>query len=265
MRIIYNTRAYQSEATTENIALGERYYFQGPMLRRMTAEQAWDSYMTLVLGKPDAYKNPLPDLYSRSIDMDLNTVDPQTVLMKYDAFRRMGEKERALTGGSLAMAGGDMMMEGTKGNKKPAAAAAVAETTGMEGNKVLTYEGMRLMRASEIEQPAPAGHFLTDFGQSARNLIDGSTKVGNVPQVLMMMNGKAQKMLTSRDSLVFRTMDGVNDQSEKVERMFMTVMSRRPTLTEKAIAKRELSAQGDEGFSSMIWALVNTREFIFVQ
>jgi hypothetical protein len=38
----------------------------------MTSEQAWDSYMTLVLGDPDKYKKPLEDLYSKSIDLDLN-------------------------------------------------------------------------------------------------------------------------------------------------------------------------------------------------
>ena len=53
MRIVYNTKTYQSEATTEEIAMGVPYYFQGPMLRRMTAEQAWDSFMTLVLGEDD--------------------------------------------------------------------------------------------------------------------------------------------------------------------------------------------------------------------
>ena len=31
----------------------------------------------------------------------------------------------------------------------------------------------------------------------------------SVPQVLMMMNGKAQEMLTNKDSLIFRTMDKV--------------------------------------------------------
>ncbi len=260
MRIVYNTRAYQSEATTENVALGEVYYFQGPMLRRMTAEQAWDSYMTLVLGQPDAYKAPLQDLYAKSIDMNLDTIDAQTVLIKYDAYRRMQQKERELMGGGLDMAGGDMMMmEG--GAKTDTKQVAAADGPG----KVLTYEGMRLMRSAEIEQPAPPGHFLTDFGQSPRTLIDGSTKIGNVPQVLMMMNGKAQKMLTSRDSLVFRTMDKVNNPSDKVERMFMTIMNRRPTLQEKEIAKRELTSHGEEGYSNMIWALINTREFMFVQ
>lgn len=262
MRIVYNTRAYQSEATTENIVMGEIYYFQGPMLRRMTAEQAWDSYMTLVLGQPDAYKAPLQDLYGKSIDLNLETVDAQTVLMKYDAYRRMAQKERELMGGGLEMAGDDSMMmdAAPKGGKQTAAAA----TTDGPG-KILSYDGMRLMRASEITQPAPGGHFLADFGQSSRDLIDGSTTIGNVPQVLMMMNGKAQQMLTNRDSLIFRTMDKVRDPSEKVERMFMTIMNRRPTLQEKDIARRELSSSGEEAYSNMIWALINTREFIFVQ
>ncbi|WP_184209861.1 DUF1549 domain-containing protein [Prosthecobacter dejongeii] len=261
MRIIYNTRAYQSEATSENIALGEVYYFQGPMLRRMTAEQAWDSYMTLVLGQPDAYKAPLQDLYARSIDLDLTKVDAKTVLIKYDAFRRMQQKENALMGGGLDMAGGDAMM--MEGGAKGSAADKTAATDGP--GKILSYEGMRLMRSSEIQQPAPGGHFLIDFGQSPRNIIDGSSRIGNVPQVLMMMNGKAQKMLTSSDSLVLRTMNKVNSPSDKVERMFMTIMSRRPTLQEKEIAKRALSSNGEDGYGNMIWALINTREFMFIQ
>jgi hypothetical protein len=261
MRIVYNTRAYQSEATTENIVMGEKYYFQGPMLRRMSAEQAWDSYMTLVLGQPDAYKAPLQDLYAKSIDLNLETVDAQTVLIKYDAYRKIQQKENALMGGGLEMAGGDMMMEGkaSKSTKKQ----EVAEVSDGPG-KILSYEGMRLMRASEVAQPAPNGHFLIDFGQSPRNLIDGSTKIGNVPQVLMMMNGKAQKMLTSPESLVFRNMEKVRDPSEKVERMFLTIMNRKPTMNEKDIAKRTLGA-GEDGYANMIWALINTREFMFIQ
>jgi Protein of unknown function (DUF1549)/Protein of unknown function (DUF1553)/SLA1 homology domain 1, SHD1 len=265
MRIIYNTRAYQAEATSEKIAMGEPYYFQGPLLRRMSAEQAWDSYMTLVLGDPDKYAKPLEDLYSRSIDLDLSNpkLDAQTVLVKYDAFRKMGEKERALMGGGLAEAGGDdMMMDSGKAKGKGKAEAKPAGE--MMENASLTYNGMVLRRAATLEQPAPNGHFLIDFGQSPRALIDGSVKSGSVPQVLMMMNGKAQQMLTSPDSLIFRTMEKVKSPPEKVEALFVSVLSRRPTLAEKDIAKRALSG-GDDGYANMIWALINTREFIFVQ
>jgi len=262
MRIIYNTRAYQSESTSEKIAMGEPYYFQGPLLRRMTAEQAWDSYMTLVLGEPDKYTKPLQDLYSRSIDLDLTNpkLDAQTVLVKYDAFRKMAEKERALMGGGLAEAGGDMMESGAKAKGK--AEAKPAE--GMMENASLSYNGMVLRRAAELEQPAPNGHFLIDFGQSPRALIDGSVKTGSVPQVLMMMNGKAQQMLTSSDSLIFRTMEKVKSPPEKVEALFISVLNRRPSLSEKDIAKRALSS-GEDGYANMIWALINTREFIFIQ
>lgn len=264
MRIVYNTRAYQSEATTEAIPMGEPYYFQGPQLRRLTAEQAWDSYMTLVLGDPDKFKKPLEDLYSKSASLDVYNpkLDAMTIIQKYVAFQKMGEKERALMGGSLADAGGDMMMEGN--SKSKGKGEAKAADTAMMDNASISYGGMVLRRAAELEQPARAGHFLIDFGQSPRNLIDGSTKIGSVPQVLMMMNGKAQEMLTNPDSLIFRTMNKQKDPNQRVEALFMSVLSRRPTMVEKDIAKRALSS-GDDGYANMIWALINTREFIFLQ
>jgi hypothetical protein len=269
MRIIYNTRAYQSEATTEHIAMGEPYYFQGPLLRRMTAEQAWDSYMTLVLGDPDKYKKPLEDLYSKSIDLDLYNpkLDAQTVLMKYDAYRKMDAKERALMGGGLAAAGEDMMMDDAKKSGKDSKAGADM----MMENASLSYNGMVLRRSSELEQPASPGHFLIEFGQSPRNIIDGSDKIGSVPQVLMMMNGRAQEMLTNTDSLIFRTMERVKPADEKadvaaakLDALFLSVLNRRPTESEMASAKKTV-ASDSTGYADIIWALINTREFIFVQ
>ena len=265
-RIILNTRAYQSEATTEAIAMGSLYYFQGPQLRRMTAEQTWDSYMALVLGKPEAYKAPLSDLYGKSIDLNLDNekLEPKDVLIKYSAFTQIAQKQNALMGGGLDAAGGDsmMMMGGASGGgmakEEPAA--------GGEGaGKFLSYAGWRLLRASELPQPERGGHFLAEFGQSPRSLIDGGSRVGSVPQVLMMMNGGAQEMLTNRQSLIFRAMDKVTNPADKVEALFLSVMSRKPTLQEKDIAKREIGTHGEQGYSNMIWALINTREFIFIQ
>jgi hypothetical protein len=262
-RIILNTRAYQSEATTEALVMGANYYFQGPQLRRMTAEQTWDSYMTLVLGNPEAYKEPLSDLYGKSIDLNLDNdkLAARDVLMKYDAYTKMAAKQNALMGGGLDAAGGDSMMMMGGGAAKADAPAAAGEGAG----KFLSYAGWRLLRASELPQPERGGHFLAEFGQSPRMLIDGGSKVGSVPQVLMMMNGGAQEMLTNRQSLIFRAMDKVNNPADKVEALFLSVMNRKPTLQEKDIAKREINAHGEAGYANMIWALINTREFIFIQ
>lgn len=53
LRVLYNTDAYQRAAATQEVAPGEVYHFTGPLLRRMSAEQIWDSLVTLVHGNVD--------------------------------------------------------------------------------------------------------------------------------------------------------------------------------------------------------------------
>lgn len=53
LRVLYNTDAYQRAATTTEVPLGETYHFTGPILRRMSAEQIWDSLVTLSKGNVD--------------------------------------------------------------------------------------------------------------------------------------------------------------------------------------------------------------------
>jgi hypothetical protein len=53
LRVLYNTQAYQNEATKSELVAGEAYHFTGPVLRRMTAEQIYDSFVTLIHPTPD--------------------------------------------------------------------------------------------------------------------------------------------------------------------------------------------------------------------
>jgi hypothetical protein len=53
LRVLYNTDTYQRAATTQEVQLGEVYHFTGPILRRMSAEQIWDSFVTLSKGNVD--------------------------------------------------------------------------------------------------------------------------------------------------------------------------------------------------------------------
>ena len=53
MRVLYNTKAYQAQVTRQEYAPGTVYHFTGPLLRRMTAEQMWDSFVTLINPNPD--------------------------------------------------------------------------------------------------------------------------------------------------------------------------------------------------------------------
>lgn len=242
-RILYNTEAWQREATTEPVPMGAPYHFQGPQLRRMTAEQTWDSFMTLVLGNPDSVSNDDKGLLQRVIDIDIDRTDGKVMAQKIAAYQEGQQRQQAMMGGSLASAGTNTM-----------------------SNKVATYGGMKLMRASELEQPAQDGHFLREFGQSARTTIDGGVKAGSQPQVLMLMNGATQEMLTSRDSLILRRMMKEDLPKKQVEVLYLSVLSRKPTAAEKAKALAELNASGDEaGAANLVWALLNGLEFMFVQ
>lgn len=53
LEIIFNSEAYQRTAYAKDVELGEVYHFPGPLLRRMSAEQIWDSMVTLYKPAPD--------------------------------------------------------------------------------------------------------------------------------------------------------------------------------------------------------------------
>jgi hypothetical protein len=58
LRVLYNTKAYQAQVTREEHSPGNVYHFTGPLLRRMSAEQMWDSFVTLI--------NPSPDMINQA-------------------------------------------------------------------------------------------------------------------------------------------------------------------------------------------------------
>ena len=242
-RELYKTSTWQRACTEEDVAMGVPYYFEGPLLQRMSAEQTWDSFMTLVLGAPDVYKGINGSSLAKTIDLDLDKTTGQTMAMKVSAYKKLQEAEAKRMGAGLADAGGMTM----------------------GAPKIVSYNGMNLLRSAELDQPAQAGHFLREFGQSPRVGIDGSNRNGSTPQVLMLMNGPVQEMLTNQKSLIFRTMASKATADEKIESMFVSIFARRPTVEEKAQALKQIQAEGTDGYGNVIWALINSLEFLFVQ
>lgn len=53
LRMLLNTQAFQRESTAAEVSPANPYYFPGPVFRRMSAEQIWDSIVTLVNPSPD--------------------------------------------------------------------------------------------------------------------------------------------------------------------------------------------------------------------
>jgi len=47
--------------------------------------------------------------------------------------------------------------------------------------------------------------------------------------------------------------------------MYLSILSRYPSPAERQIAMKEIEDRGERGVQDLIWALMNTREFMFVR
>jgi hypothetical protein len=230
-RILLNTQAYQRQASVAEVTPGEDYHFPGPILRRMTAEQVWDSFLTLAqFHELDDYHREPARLITEIVSMDLAKVSPQKIVDSLKEFN-------AFTGNKAAR----------------------------ERTKPFEYQGQILVRASELPSPLPPGHFLRQFGQSDREQIEASSLDGSVPQVLQMFNGPITHMMLDPQSIMYRNVTAEKDPEKRVDVIFVSVLCRKPVTEEKKAALDEIKKHGNAGYGNVIWSLVNTPEFLFVQ
>lgn len=229
-RILLNTKTYQREASREEWQPGQPYHFPGPILRRMTAEQVWDSFITLAVWTPDDYQMEPARVQAELLNVDLKSVTAEEIFQR--------DKElRELTSSKYRDA----------------------------RDKNYTYQGVLLARAAELPSPMPPSHFLRQFGQSDRESIEASSTDGSVPQVLQMFNGPITHMILHEKSLMYHNVTKETRLEERVNVIFLTILARRPTEEERGYALEEIKAHGNPGYGNVIWALVNTREFLFIQ
>ncbi|MEM7147654.1 MAG: hypothetical protein AAF591_21290, partial [Verrucomicrobiota bacterium] len=101
------------------------------------------------------------------------------------------------------------------------------------------------------------------FGQSDKQLIQNANKVGSVPQVMMMMNGDLiNKTMTGEGKAIIKNAKEAGGKSEGIDVVFLSILNRKPSEDEADAAKGIVQ---DDDYSDLIWALLNSREFMFVQ
>ena len=236
MRILYNTRAYQSISTAEEPDAADKYFFQGPVLRRMRAEQAWDSLTLLGEGPEIDTRKGRDGSFLREllkVDFEKETMD--MVFAKYEAFSNTRGETMGL---------------------------AVATEPGSLSPGQALNEGLR---ASEMVQPAAAASLLDTFGQSDRFVTDQHNFDGSVPQVLALMNGGVTSALTGSASKLVTDLEKFDGPDDKVRGVFATLLSRFPTEDELSLGMKMMEDYGDDGIRDLGWALINSPEFLFIQ
>lgn len=248
MRLLCNTQTYQREASTKQVVAGEPYYFPGPTLRRMTAEQAWDSCVTLAIGeKVDNYK--------------LRRAGEYTALMGLKGKVTASEIRAKLDGMKQAIAKfGGKNKPGKNANKKM---MRDSDSDDVDHTRPDVLQGQVLARASELPQPEKDQHFLRMFGQSDRQISDTGSDEGSIPQVLMLMNGQTQSVLRNPKSLVLATANKQAGAEMQIESLYLSFFTRHPKAEEMKDAKDALAS--GMTLADLTWVLFNSREFMFVQ
>lgn len=235
LRILSHTQAYQRTATVAEANDLEGRIFPAPLVRRLNAEQVWDSLVSLIDPAVDARldKGPEKDGWLDQV-RNVKTTEEywHLLLSKYEENKAKGQ-------------------------------TFVTRQNRNREIKKLGFDDDALRRASELPQPSPDGHFLRIFGQSNRLLMDNAWANPTVPQALTLMNGPLFTQITKPDSTLNRTLAALPNPEAKCSAVFLATVGRVPTAAEVQMALADIRDGSEVRYEDLAWALINSRQFLF--
>jgi len=301
LKILYNTRTYQRQAFGDDIHSDVTYLFPGPILRRMTAEQIWDSFMTLAVPEIDQRKIKDTDNYGNyaAALLSMKPAEIASLASRQAAVERSYRPKirsiRQKMGKADRSKAGEIQKEITKLTKEleekidslrddAFAATGAADKMGKESmmggsmkmmgdEKMMAGDGGRwkgfnkaFLRASELPSPTPGGHFLRQFGQSDRETINNGSTEPSVDQALTLLNSPIFDKMFHGKSLLAKNLEKASSIEEKEDTLFISLLSRYPRDNDRALIKKQVASSDEEtAFRNIAWALINTQEFVFLQ
>ena len=120
-------------------------------------------------------------------------------------------------------------------------------------------------RAVDLDSPARRGHFLRVFGQSDRDVIENASSHASVPQSLHLLNSPLAAAIHNRNSVLGSQLEKVQSPEEKIAIIYRAMLTREPTARETARILTDYKQYGDETLEDLVWALLNSRQFLFIQ
>ncbi len=349
LRVLYNTEVYQRESSKAEVLVPADYAFTGPVMRRLSAEQIWDSVVTMVNPKPELGNwRRDQELILRNIGADmLNSAlqkKSKTELMKdikvvanaqknlqgqllqlreeqaearkaknQEKVKSLAQKtnqiRRQLTNKVYSQVYAPMLKKGMakriefvtpegmgdfamkiepdqldqNGRVKPDVMRQLSKkeeefiekemdglgmTDPRERGSYLSFRknlASNYLRAANMDSPARPGHFLRQFGQSDRETIENAESAASVTQALTMLNGPIFQTVANPQSLLSRELKKAATPEEKLEMIYLSVLSRKPDAEETSMILADAEKRGDEIYQDVVFALMNTQEFYFVK
>lgn len=250
--VLLLTRTFQFATNPNPSSVEGGDDFHGRKIERLSAEQIWDSLITLAAGDPDL-KAP------RALD-DRIYVGKHPVLVGQKTMTQLSKEVLALKSEQeLRDYFANLVKEINEGS-------ASSQDTMMAMSSTPSYNKDARVRSSELPSPAPRDHFLYLFGASDREVVDAFSREPNVGQVLSLMNGFVQRELVNKPTAhIYKSLEGAGTTNEKIRRLYLTILSRLPTDEEMLWMIDEVNQQGDAGYRNIVSALVMSSEFLFLQ
>ncbi len=290
LKVLYNTQTYQRDVAREEWEKGEPYYFAGPLLRRMTAEQLWDSFVGLVVTDVDERKGNPSQGQRYSDAQRLVGLEPDEIIKLAEVKSKNDKKTRALRDEQKKIR---ERMNGIRGGRKSPQYVRLKERQNAISREIRQisnstnsmrkgrksgrtkrpssddprWKGLpkELVRASEVQSPAPQKHFLRQFGQSDRETIENANDEASVPQILTLLNGPIYSLLSKENAEFRKNYERAANATELLDMIYLSIFSRPPSPDERALLLPRLQASPEQGTQDLIWAMLNTRQFAFIQ
>ncbi|GEP44503.1 DUF1549 domain-containing protein [Brevifollis gellanilyticus] len=284
---LLNTRLYQSAAVRETPQPGVAFDLRGPQLRRLSAEQIWDSCLTLIVQDLDERKS-LRRTDGSEIDPErlrkLSRMCAGEIIerakdeMEYRKRNRefqlrlveqSKERQAARDAGDEAKVK-QLQSEHARENAEFFSPRLKAMQMGhgyvaKETDPRWKHLTFGMVRASEIPLPLALGHFLRQFGQSDRREIDAFNRDPNTTHSLALMNGELTGEILAKDSWLQRSLAASKaNAQERVRLLYQAVLVREPADDEVAELAKLTQGSADPE-RDILWALLNSPEFLFLQ
>jgi hypothetical protein len=281
---LLNTRLYQSRTDRIEPEPGTPFALRGPQLRRLSAEQVWDSLLVLLVEDLDERRGYSSEQASR-VREEWAQLDKMTAAELLERARKATDAKVVLRRVTIEIDEQKQQLRQAQDGGDEAAVAriqsriAALTADGNAARGLLRIDGPTAdkptdprrrgvssshIRAAEIPTPLPLGHFLRQFGQSDRREIDAFNTNANVTHALALMNGELTKLALDEDSYLRTQVRSAGDEAERLQATYRSILVRSPS-KEEAERCRTLGSESATFESDLIWALLNTPEFLFIQ
>ena len=86
-----------------------------------------------------------------------------------------------------------------------------------------------------------------------------------MPQALYLLNSPLNVAISNPNSVLGSQLEQSPDPAEKIDTIYRAMLTRKPTDREVARVLADYEIYGEETIEDLVWALLNSRQFLFIQ